>query len=532
MSWTILLLLALSSAAEAEPAAPDPKSETAVIREVTLERRNVFDLTNPDEDKGLYRLANRFHIVTREHVIRDQLLFQAGDDYDPRLVEESERILRSNDYLFDAEIETVRRPDGDVDLRVVTRDVWSFSPSLSVSRSGGENTTSVGFEDDNFLGNGQRIRLTRREDVDRETTRLDLRDRQFAGTWIDARVRVEDNSDGHLHLVSADRPFFALDARWAAGGTVLDEDRRVALYALGDEAAEFQQERTFIRAYWGRSEGLVNGWVRRWTTGVIHDESTFFAVPDPTLPAAIPEDRKLVYPFIGFERLEDDFDVTRNRDLMGRNEDFYLGRYLAATLGWAAESFGSDRDAIVFTARGGRGFGSLDTEALLLAARASGRIEDGEARNAQISGSARYYRKQSEKRLFFATLEATLGTALDLDNPVQLGGDSGLRGYPLRYQSGDSKLLLSLEQRYYLDWYPFSLARVGGAIFVDVGRTWGDNPIGEENYGWLTDIGVGLRLASTRVASRKVVHLDIAFPLDGDESIDSVQVLVKARRTF
>ncbi len=129
-------------------------------------------------------------------------------------------------------------------------------------------------------------------------------------------------------------------------------------------------------------------------------------------------------------------------------------------------------------------------------------------------------------------LSGTAGHDLDLDNPVQLGGKSGLRGYPLRYQTGDSKVLFSIEQRYFTDWYPWRLFRVGGAIFADVGRTWGDNPIGEQNYGWLKDVGFGLRFAPTRFSTNKVAHLDFAFPLDGDPSIDSVQILLEAKRSF
>ena len=122
--------------------------------------------------------------------------------------------------------------------------------------------------------------------------------------------------------------------------------------------------------------------------------------------------------------------------------------------------------------------------------------------------------------------------ALDLDNPVELGGDTGLRGYPLRYQSGDSKVLMTLEQRYFWDWYPFRLFRVGGAIFADTGRVWGDDPMGGENLGWLSDVGFGLRLASTRTGTRSIIHIDVAFPLNGDDSIDSVQLVIESKKSF
>jgi hemolysin activation/secretion protein len=130
------------------------------------------------------------------------------------------------------------------------------------------------------------------------------------------------------------------------------------------------------------------------------------------------------------------------------------------------------------------------------------------------------------------TLSSSWGRRLDLDNLLQLGGDNGLRGYPLRYQVGDRRVLLTVEQRYFTDWYPFRLVRVGGAVFADAGRTWGDNPAGGPPLGWLKDLGIGLRLAPTRASGRDIIHLDLAFPLDGDPSIDSVQVLLQSKRSF
>ena len=209
-----------------------------------------------------------------------------------------------------------------------------------------------------------------------------------------------------------------------------------------------------------------------------------------------------------------------------------MGKHVSATLGWSDKALGADRDALIYFARASRGFGSLQTNAFLLSGSIRGRLESGTAENAQLSISARYYRTQSEKRLFFTSVGATAGRNLDLDNPVQLGGDTGLRGFPLRYQNGESKLLVTVEQRYFTDWYPFRLVRVGAAIFADAGRVWGANPIGEERLGWLADVGFGLRLALTRSASRKVIHVDVAFPLNGDPTIDDVQFLLESRRSF
>ena len=66
-----------------------------------------------------------------------------------------------------------------------------------------------------------------------------------------------------------------------------------------------------------------------------------------------------------------------------------------------------------------------------------------------------------------------------------------------------------------------------------MGRTWGDSAFGPtENLGLLKDVGFGLRLGSTRSALGNVLHIDIAFPLDGPSSIDRVQLLIRTKSSF
>jgi len=530
--WLPVVYAADSTANEPIPDAKVLEASGVQIREIILDKRDIFDLSDPAENKWLYRWANRLHIPTRDGVIHNQLLFRTGDNFEQRVLDESARILRANRYIYDAEIEPVKYEDGLVDLRVTTQEVWTLTPDVSFSRSGGENRTALGIEETNLLGRGQLVRLKWVDSVDRTSTQFHFEDRNLGRSWVSMFLKVADNSDGKSDFLSVVRPFHALDSRWTAGGWISTDDRRTALYRLGNEAAEYRHEREYLTAFGGWSRGLKNGWVRRWSVGYVHDDNQFSQALEPSLPAAIPEDRKLVYPFLGLEILEDDFATSSNANQMGRTEDFYMGTRMTASLGWSDESLGADRDAWIAAASANFGFGSLDKTALLLAVVANSRHEDGNTANAKLHAVARFYHRQSEKRLFFMTLSGTAGHDLDLDNLVQLGGKSGLRGYPLRYQTGDSKALFTVEQRYFTDWYPWRLFRVGGAVFFDVGRTWGDNPVGEPQLGWLRDVGFGLRFAPTRSSATKMAHLDIAFPLDGDPSIDSVQILLEAKRSF
>lgn len=529
------LLAALLTAGRADEIKIDDaqlEADGFVVGEIILDTKNVFDLEDERENNFLFRLVNKLHIITKDETIRKQQLLRPGETYSVRLVAETERILRNRIYLYDVAITPVNAKDGRVDLQVMTRDVWTLKPGLTASRSGGENKFGLELEELNLLGRGQEIRIARVDDVDRTSKSFDFRDPHIGRSWVSGAFSIADNSDGRSVFAALIRPFYALDTRWSLGATIFDDDRRTVFYSLGEKAAEYQHEQQLSSLFGGWSQGLQNGWVRRYQAGIVFDDNQFTVVDGGTLPDLVPEDRKLNYPFIGIDLIEDQFETTRNKEQIGRTEDFYLGQRLSARLGYATEELGSDRDALVYSSSFSRGFGSLESSALLTSLWANGRLEGGKSRNNTVGLSARYYLQQSEKRMFFATIEGSHGHALDLDNVAELGGDTGLRGYPLRYQSGESKLLLTVEQRYFSDWYPFRLFRVGAAVFADVGRVWGSNPAGELNQRWLRDIGFGLRFAPTRTGFAKILHVDVAFPLDGDASIDDVQILVESKRSF
>ena len=521
-----------AATAPAVPSDAELEASGAVIGTITLVRENVFDLSKPGENYALYRLANRWHIVTRDAVIRSQLLIKPGDPYSRQLLDESARLLRQNRYLFDARLSPSFYENGVVDITVKTRDVWTLTPDISFSRTGGEDKWRVGFAENNLLGIGTRIAFSYEENVDRDATVFEFSDKNLFRSRTQILLQIADTSDGGSERIRLRRPFYALDSRWAAGTELSSQEFENRFYDLGNEVAEYRQDSDFYSVFGGISSGLNNGWVRRWTAGLVQDDRQFSPVPDPEYPALLPENRRFVYPFVGIELLEDDYRTAANRDQFDRTEDFLLGTRFSASLGFASEKLDSDRDALLYRANFSRGFGSIEDKALLLATGVSGRVDEGDTENTLLTANARYYNQQSKKRLFFMSIRGAWGSDLDLDNLQTLGGSSGLRGYPLRYQSGDSRLLLSIEERYFTDWYPFRLFRVGFAAFADAGRTWGNNAIGNESVGWLTDVGIGLRLAPTRSSSGEIYHIDLAFPLNGDPSIDSVQLILEAKQAF
>ena len=123
----------------------------------------------------------------------------------------------------------------------------------------------------------------------------------------------------------------------------------------------------------------------------------------------------------------------------------------------------------------------------------AGASRTGSVAGGLFSAAARYYFRQSPRRVLFLNLSATAGSNLDADQQILLGGDNGLRGYPLRYQSGEGRWLFTAEQRLFSNWYPFQLFNVGGAVFYDMGAHLGPGPARHAFAG--TAQGRGLRPA-------------------------------------
>lgn len=504
----------------------------AVIGSIAIDNENIFDLQDPEENNWLYRLANSLHAKTDADVIRQQLLFKTGDSFSTRLLEESERLLRHNRYLHEAQIVPVGYDTGVVDIEVRTSDTWSLVPKLDFSRKGGENDAAIGIKELNLLGTGMEVEVAYESGIARDSQFLKIVDRHLGSSWYGLDLVYGENSDGHTRILNLERPFYSIDTASAVGFSYLDHERIDPVYDRGEPYGEYRHRAKFYEVRRGWSNGWVTGWTRRFTAGFRYDEHVFESVSGSALPASVvPEDRMLAYPFVGVELLQDRFEEGRNYDQIGRTEDRYLGTRLVASLGYAGESFGSDRNAWLLHAAAQTAIGAPETSTLFLNANIGGRWEREGLRNLIGGVGARYYKRQSEKRLFFAGLNALYGRDLDIDNQLQLGGHNGLRGYPHHYVSGDKSVLLTLEQRIFTDWYPFRLFRVGAAAFFDAGRTWGRSLTGSDSPGLLKDIGVGLRIGNSRSGQGNMIHIDLAFPLDGD-NIDDAQLLIETRQSF
>lgn len=526
-------------AADAIPTLEALEVAGAVIGEIRINPQNIFDLDDPREHNWLFSAANSLHVQTRPATLRRQLLFSSGERLSARVIEETERLLRANSYLYEAEILPIAWRDGVVDLEVRTRDTWSLQPGASVKYAGGTTSGGASLRDHNLFGTGLRFSIASSSSSAVSTaggTRRGV-DLDFSYPYaFDGHTTMaysqSNFNEGSSRSVSLDRPFYALDTRWAAGASASTDDRVLDSYAGGAVAAQYRRrhERTDAAAGW--SPGLVGDWAHRVSAGLRHQREQYRIEPGLAVPAQLPADRTLVAPFLRYEAVEDAFRQFENLNQIGRPEYLALGWHAFLEFGRAATGLGSTQTASLYAASLSKGTRVSAEGTLLASASLSGEYAGGRGDREHLSGSVRYYQRRSSSTVSYLSLTGGATNFSDATQYLSLGGDTGLRGYPSNFQLGARRVLFTAERRFYSDWYPFRLIRVGGAVFYDMGRAWGGPYENAASRHWSADVGFGLRLLSARSSSGTTLHVDFAFPIAREPGVKSHQFSLQSKTGF
>jgi hypothetical protein len=533
--WLASLCIAVAAPAAAQPEVPsfaELEAAGAIIGEVRIDTHNIFDVSDPDESGIVYRAANALHIKTRPELIRRSLLFKSGDRVSVRLIEETERLIRATSTVYDVAIRPLRYEEGVVDLEVVTRDTWTLQPGAKLRREGGRTSGAINIKETNLAGTGTTLGFERSSTVDRTGTSFQLgHDHLFDG-WTAAALERSSFSDGSSESLSLAHPFYALDTRRAAGASETKFNRLDSLYSAGNVVAKYRHRQDAAELYGGVSRGLVDGWAQRYSAGLSYQSDVYALEPGQTAPPSLPPDATRAAPFLRYEVIEDDFLPVMDRERIRRPEYFAMGLHSQVQVGRALGVLGSHDQPWLMSASLSKGFRLPAGQQLLAGAAYSGQYGSSIGDVRTVNANMRYFVPQTGSFLLYFAASTDVVRSPNVADELLLGGDSGLRGYPLRYQRGRHRQLFTVEERYYTDWYPLRLFRVGFAVYYDVGRAW-DSQLGNPNNGWLNDVGFGLRVLTARSSFGNILHIDLAFPVHRtDPSIKSRQFLVMTAKTF
>ncbi len=495
------------------------------IRSISVNPLPIFDKENPRENNALYRWANRIHIDTKTHVIKDQLLFNEGDIVNTSVVEESERILRDRKYVSDAAIRLINRCSDEVDLEVVTREVWTLTPEISFKITGGTMKSKFAIRDSNIMGSGQSLQLGFKNDAERNSYDIHYRNPAVARSRYTIRTHAISSSDGHDYLFGFSLPFYALDSERSWGGSLQSLEQVLSQYKDGHTITDVKHKKAFAEVFWGLSNGVIDDISQRFTVGVRFERDEYSPTGSHPSPANFPADESYTYPFFRYELTEVDYATAYNINQIYRTEDLHVGKHLEMEVGYAPGTDsrflfeGSYTDALIHDSKillqlhsGWKGQWNPDTSDFY---------------DTAVDLGLNYHRGQTASRSLFIALNGVVSRNLNPARQIILGGDNGLRGYDSYFQAGERSVNVNVEQRLFTRYHLFQLVRVGFAGFLDAGKVYNSNSINGDSFH--SAVGFGLRLAPSKSESSGIVHMDLAWPLNSN---DSLQFIVELRDTF
>ncbi len=238
--------------------------EGKIIRHIDIETLDPFGYSIADTiikaQNILTKAGNKLHIKSQRITIRNLLLIRQNTEFDSLLVNESERLVRSMEYVNDVSffVRFATKDSDSVDIFIRELDKWSIIPDGAISTS----SVTVNIRDNNFMGLGHESKneYTWNQKNRDYAYKLDYYIPNFRNTYINSTLHLGTGETGNFtRSFAVDRPFFSPFARWAAGAGFAAQFRQDYIRAA-DSLLTLQRFRFNVQDYWvGNSMQLFKG---------------------------------------------------------------------------------------------------------------------------------------------------------------------------------------------------------------------------------------------------------------------------------
>jgi len=233
------------------------------IRNVIITTKDPFGFSFSDStetaNSWVEKTGNQVHIKSKEFAIRNFLLLKEHEDLDTLLLDESERLLRSQQFIREVKITASAVKNSDsVDVNILALDSWSLTPQGTFSTT--ENKLTL--KEYNIVGTGHQLNFSfanRLTDGRNAYTGI-YKVPNFKNSFISAEVRYKNDFNGFFQKSAfIEREFYSPFTRWAAGLYVDEQFRKVELLNPENEYDD-QNFKYISQDYWfGHSYRLFKG---------------------------------------------------------------------------------------------------------------------------------------------------------------------------------------------------------------------------------------------------------------------------------
>ena len=440
----------------------------------------IFDESQPDII-WLHKLANSLHIDTKPVTLENEVAFMPPCDLNEDDLAEVERHLRSRRYIRDAKVVAKIDEQGHQKVQVETWDNWSLLPTVDFGRKGGKNHFAIGVKDRNVLGLGIDTDFEYFTNPQRNGYKLDSQIPLFIGLNSVANIRLQNNNDGKQLSVYLDKPFVSLKSDYAGRIGYNHETRTDSIYQNSHDMYQFKHELHYGELSYGWLDQHNGESTFRYLIGYQSQVDYFESI---NTADTVPKDREFNYVWFGIEYIENGYKELNNIHLIDRIEDFNLGWYFSSQAG-VSPANNNTETSLLWNWQVSKGIEINDDTLLLTHIDVESNKTINQPRRLKAEVNAELFYQLAAKWALYGKVLSTFSRNQFIDQPVTLGGDNNLRGYPEQYQHGDNSILLTSEIRYYPRINLFKLFELGGTAFFDMGRTTGSPLMPNDENGWL-----------------------------------------------
>jgi hypothetical protein len=512
----------------------DPEPDGKLIEKVDVVVLDVFDEHDPVPD-----WVNVFHTMTRESVVRRELLFQAGEPYRARRADETARNLRTIPQLSLVLVVAVPgSAPGRVRVLVIVRDVWSLRMNTSWGVSShGLNNLLLNPSEENLAGLHLSVGALYRLDPGTYSLGGIVEQRRILGTPLEARLsgnviynRAHYEPEGSFGFFSYGHPLRHAEQRWAWGVGGYWAVQYARRYSTEGYTALYDAPSTPVKEYIpiaydseryiaGYEVTRSLGWVEKFdfTFGFDIDRRRYRhrQVPGTSGQAEadfqeefVPVSDTRLGPFAQLRTHGERYLRTSELETLGLEEDYRLGPEVLARVYPSTKALGSTRTFFGLVS------GVSETVALgdgILRVLALNRLEyaEDQRHDADVALAARV--TTPRVALGRLTFDGIFRDRYEnyLNRSFDVGGDTRLRGYPAAgfQYSSRGPVIVSLNTEARTRSIDILSAQTGVAVFYDVGgasETVGDLYLRQS-------VGVGARILFPQF-DRAVMRIDWAFP--------------------
>ncbi|MCD6162924.1 MAG: BamA/TamA family outer membrane protein [candidate division Zixibacteria bacterium] len=484
------------------------------IRSIGIVRLNVFDNQLEHKSNFLFKLANKFHVVTKERIIRQELLLQSGDVFDKETLEESLRNIRSLVFIGDAR-SVISRIEGDsVDIKIITEDLWTTAVGASAEGGGGRYNFTIYADEKNIAGLGIGFDANLQFTTDENDGYVFLiTDRRLFGSRFMTNIWLCDLSYERGQSIQLNQPFYSLDTKWSFGGLLGKKESEPRIFYYGNEIFKYKYNYKIFNFYLNRAFGkhtrLVPGLQFAYNN---HEYSELPGINDAY--GLIPQNEIFSGPGINLKISTFRYFTAVYLDEFGTTEDLAEHAFIEVNTIWYDDAFNANYEGAYF--RVGAGFFVNPAKRVYIGAKNSySNYYNGTNREriTNTFNSIIYY-KPSCRNLLACRFMTQFGYRQESNYQLVLGGINGLRGYPDRYFEGTKLALTNIEYRIFTPVEIFTVG-LGGAVFFDAGYVWDDNERVSLSD-MKKDVGIGLRFGLTKSSTARIIRFDLAKALDSN----------------